>query len=108
MIIKLVSTRSDDNLEIIKFGDVLTINGVVLDFGPLPDGATLPAQAIGCQWINDAVERVDGNLVVTVTMPVGPGAGQKSWYPDDIINPPDGRVALPTDLDPRPSQEVME
>jgi len=108
MIIKLVSTRSDETLEIIKAGDALTINGLFLDFGPLPDGATLPAQAIACEWINDPVERVDGRLVVTITMPVGPDAGRNSWYPVDIVNPPDGRVVLPTDFDPKPDKEIVE
>ena len=109
MIIKLVSTRSDAPLEIVKKGDLLTINGSPFDFGPLPNGATLPAQAIGCEWINDPVERTDGTLVITITMPVGPFARQASWYPDDIINPPDGRVSLPTDLDDNQArQEVGE
>lgn len=101
MIIKLVSTRADAPLEIIKMGEVLTINGVDFDFGPLPDGATLPAQAVGCKWINDPVERVKGNLLITITMPVGPYGGRLSWYPSDITNPPDGRVVLPTDFDPQ-------
>lgn len=105
MIIKLVSTRSDAPLEIIKMGEALIINGVILDFGPLPDGATLPALAVGCECINDPVERVNGDLVVTITMPVGPYGGRLSWYPIDIINPPDGRVALPTDFDQRSANQ---
>lgn len=108
MIIKLVSTRSDAALEIIKNGDVLTINGSPFDFGPLPDGATLPAEAVSCEWVNDAVERVNGNLVISITMPVGPNAGQRSWYPVDIVNPPDGRVSLPTDYDLKPQQGTTE
>jgi hypothetical protein len=109
MIINLVSTRSDASLEIFKRGDSLTINGVALDFGPLPDGATLPAEAVDCEWINDAVERVNGNLIVTITMPVGPCGGQASWYPASITNPPDGRVSLPTDFDQKPAlQEIAQ
>ncbi|WP_327440286.1 hypothetical protein [Pseudomonas donghuensis] len=108
MKIKLSPIRLDGTLEVFKDGDQLTLNGEVLDFGPLQDGATLPAEAITCRWINDPVERIAGELVVTITMPHGANAGQQSRFPLDILNLADGRVALPTDSDPQPPMEPAE
>lgn len=105
MIIKLSPARSGAALVVTRDGDKLTINGTELDFSPLPEGATLPADAINCDWIAGPVDRVDGRLVITITMPHGPDAGTKSRFPADINNPPSGRVLLPTDLDPKPAQE---
>jgi hypothetical protein len=31
--------------------DTLTINGIAYDFSVIPDGATLPASAVGCEYI---------------------------------------------------------
>ncbi|MNJ32907.1 hypothetical protein D3C77_275850 [compost metagenome] len=103
MRLKLTPIRSDASLAIHKLGDVLTINGLVYDFGPLPDGATLPAEAIGCPWINQPVERINGVLVIPITMPHGANAGERSRFPEDILGAADGPVALPTDQDPKPA-----
>lgn len=105
MQIKLSPIRQDAELSIVRQGDMLTINGQALDFSPLLDGATLPAEAIHCEWINHPVERIDGKLVLTITMPHGGEAGKASRFPADILNPPDGRVHLPTDDDPKPEAE---
>lgn len=101
MIIKLSPVRSDAALDISKQGDQLSLNGQVLDFGPLPGGATLPVEAFACPWITAPVERVDGSLVLTITLPHGAMAGEQSRYPADIVRPADGRLALPTDYDPK-------
>lgn len=103
MIIKLSPVRSDDSLSVEKIGDTLKLNGATLDFGPLQEGSTLPAGAIGCVWIDRPVERINSDLVLTITMPHGADASEQSRFPADIINPPDGRVSLPTDRDPQPS-----
>ncbi|KJK19038.1 hypothetical protein [Pseudomonas sp. 2(2015)] len=103
MRLKLTPIRSDATLAIHKLGDVLTINGLPYDFGPLPDGATLPSEAIGCPWINQPVERINGVLVIPITMPHGAEAGERSRFPADIVGAPDGPIALPTDQDPKPT-----
>lgn len=108
MIIKLSPATSNAKLEIIKQGDVLSINGKTLDFGRLPDGATLPSEAIGCDWIQGPVDRIAGQVVLTVTMPHSAIAGAHSRFPADIVNPPDGRVSLPTDLDPEPEEHLND
>lgn len=99
MIIKLSPVRSDDILNVEVSGDTLRLNGAAFDFSALPDGATLPAEAIGSLRVGGPVERIDGHLVVTLLMPHGAEAGEQSRFPVDIVSPADGRVPLPTDHD---------
>jgi hypothetical protein len=95
MIIKLSPVRSDTELAVTKVGDTLVINGVALDFSRLEDGSTLAAEAVGSDWIAQAVERVNGNLVVTLMLPHAADAPELARFPVDIINPADGPMHLP-------------
>ncbi|WP_422419105.1 tail fiber assembly protein [Pseudomonas sp. GZD-222] len=95
MIIKFSPVRGGVGLAVIKKGDTLTVNGVSLDFSRLEDGATLPAEAIGSEWINQAVDRVSGGLVVTLMLPHAADAPEFARFPVDIVNPADGPVQLP-------------
>lgn len=96
MIINLSPMRRDDTLTVTKQnGDVLTINGIELDFGQIPDGATLPADAIDCEWITGDVERIDGELHLTLVLPHGADAGVAARFPEPIVNPDDGPLELP-------------
>lgn len=95
MIIKFSPVRSDAGLAVIKKGDTLTVNGVLLDFSRLEDGATLPAEAIGSEWIIQAVDRTNGDLVVTLVLPHSADAPELARFPVDIFNPADGPVYLP-------------
>jgi hypothetical protein len=87
--------RTDDRLSVEVAGDVLTLNGAVLDFGPLPVGATLPRAAIDCGWIAGDVER-DGAGVLTVplVLPHGPDAPEATLFPVPLVAG-DGPVVLP-------------
>jgi hypothetical protein len=95
MIIKLSPVRSDTEVAVTKAGDTLVINGVALDFSRLEDGSTLDAEAVGSGWVVQAVERVNGNLVVTLMLPHAADALELARFPVDIINPADGPVHLP-------------
>lgn len=86
-----------DTLAVSKYGDVLTINGVAFDFSALPDGATIPAGEVPCEWIVGPVERVDGDLDLTLILPHGDDPGKAVAFPAAIIDPPDGPIALPHD-----------
>ncbi|WP_274093883.1 tail fiber assembly protein [Pseudomonas guariconensis] len=97
MIIKLSPVRSDVGLSVIKSGDTLEVNSVALDFSRLPDGATLPAEAVGCEFVIAPVERINGDLVVTLMLPHAADAPQAARFPVDLY-PADGQVQLP-DLD---------
>lgn len=95
MKIHLQPQRSDDALELSRHGDTLTINGHSFDFSVIPDGATLPAEAIDCGWIAGDIERIDGVLHITLLLPHGPDASDAARFPKSIMNPINGLVELP-------------
>lgn len=94
MIIKLSPVRSDVSLSVSKLSDTLEVNGVALDFSRLPDGATLPAEAVGCEFVIAPVERINGGLVLTLMLPHAADAPQGARFPVDLY-PADGQVQLP-------------
>jgi hypothetical protein len=95
MIINLSPTRSDKTLGIIKTGDTLTINGVPYDFSQLPEGATLPKEAVDCEWIVSDVSRINGEIELTVLLPHGANASHEARFPEPITMTTDGQVVLP-------------
>lgn len=90
--------RRDDDLIVAKHGDTLTVNGDQIDLSVIPDGATLPAAAIDCEWIAGPVERIDGVLHVTLILPHGPNPSQAVAFPAPITVTGDGPVDVPRDL----------
>lgn len=100
MKISLLPQRRDDSLEVTKSADVLTINGEAFDFSALPDGATVPVGEIPCDWIAGPVERIAGELHLTLILPHGPNPSQAVAFPQSIISPADGAIALPADPAP--------
>jgi len=95
MKISLSPMRRDDTIDIVKYGDVLTINGESFDFSSLPDGATIIAGAIPCEWISGHVERIGGVIHLTIILPHGPNAPESVLFPLPISDPPDGEIILP-------------
>ena len=95
MHIKLSPTRRDETLTASRDGDKLTLNGEAFDFGPLGEGETLPADAIDSEWIVGDVTRTDGALHITLRLPHGANAPEETRFPETIIDPPDGEIALP-------------
>ncbi|WP_279881805.1 MULTISPECIES: tail fiber assembly protein [unclassified Pseudomonas] len=95
MIIKLSPVRSDTELSVFRLGDMLTINSVALDFARLPDGASLPADAVGSPFMHDLIERRDGKLIVTLRLPHAADAPESARFPADIVDPAEGAVQLP-------------
>lgn len=102
MRIKLCPVRSDAHLTAVKQGDTLTINGTMLDFARLENGSTLPGAAVGSESVYGPVERIDGELIITLVMPHAADAPEPARFPADLANVPDGQVRLPTGLDPAP------
>lgn len=84
-----------DSLAVSTAGDVLTLNGVALDFTQLPDGATLPRKAIDCSWIAGDVQRIDGVLHVPLLLPLAADASETARFPEPITVTQDGPVELP-------------
>ena len=95
MHITLSPQRCDDTLTVSKAGDVLTINGEAFDFSDIPEGATLPAQAVACEFIAGPVERLGGVLNVALILPHGPRASEAARFPQPIIDPADGPLEFP-------------
>ncbi|MFT0866059.1 tail fiber assembly protein [Pseudomonas sp. CAM1A] len=95
MRISLSPQRRDDNLIVFRDGEALTINAVRFDFGDLPDGATLPSGSIGTPWVFGDVERLAGELRLTLLLPHAGDAPAQARFPADILDPPDGAIVLP-------------
>lgn len=95
MLINLSPTRSDKLLSISKSADTLTINGVPYDFSQLPNGATLPREAINCEFIISDVSRINGEIELTILLPHGANASHEARFPEPITMTTDGQVVLP-------------
>lgn len=106
MHVTLSPVRMDETLTASCAGDVLTLNGQPFDFTQLPEGATLPAEAIDSEWITGPVSRIDGVLHLTLRLPHGPNPSQAVAFPEPIHVTKDGPIDLP--FDPEPEPEVFE
>jgi hypothetical protein len=95
MNITFIPQRRDDTLTVLKHGDTLTINGIEFDFSVIPDGATLPASAVACEYVTGNIERINGVLHISLILPHGPSPSQAVAFPAPIINPADGVLELP-------------
>lgn len=98
MILTLSPLRTDETLEVVKFGDVLRVNGEDFDFSPIGEGDTLNADAISSIWFSDKVERVNGELVLTLILPNPWNYSPEQAFPVQLLDVPDGPVALPQPL----------
>lgn len=100
MRISFAPQRRDDTLTLEKTsGDRLRINGELFNFNPLPDGGTIPEGEIPCDWIIGPVERIDGEVHVTVVLPHGISPAQNVAFPEPIVVNEDGPITLPGDDD---------
>ncbi len=106
MRISLSPQRRDDALEVSKHGDVLTINGEEFDFSNLANGAKLPREAVDCEWLASDVERIDGDISLTLIVPHGANPSPAVAFPAPLVNPANGKLALPRD--PAPEEHADE
>lgn len=95
MKINLSPTLSDGALSLIRDGDALIINGVRLDFSAIPDGFTLPRDAVGHDTIASDVIRINGQIELTLVLPYAPGAGEDVTFPAPIHVAEDGPISAP-------------
>jgi hypothetical protein len=98
MLVQFSPVRSDEPLAASVRGDILTVNGTALDFGPLPEGASLPEGATGCDWIAGPVERQGGVLSLTLRLPHGPAAPAARRFPEPVAVTA-GPVPLPPETE---------
>lgn len=95
MLINLSPVRSDKELTVAVKGDTLILNDVILDFAPMPEGSTLPKDAIESEWVVGDVSRVDGEIVITIMLPHSATASEAARFPVPIQTKADGYVELP-------------
>ncbi|WP_024585993.1 hypothetical protein [Aliihoeflea sp. 2WW] len=98
MIITFAPQRRNDTLTLEKTsGDRLRINGDLFNFNPLADGDTIPAGTIPCEWIVGPVERIDGEVRLTIVLPHGPNPSQAVAFPEPLAVSDDGPISVPHD-----------
>lgn len=95
MHISLSPQLRDDRLTLERSGDSLIINGEEFDFSPLPDNAVLPRTAVKCDLLVSDIKRLDGTIYLTLILPHGLHAPERTRFPAAIIDPPEGLVQLP-------------
>ncbi len=94
MHISLSPVRMTTALVAVIKGDVLVLNGEAFDFSPLPEGAVLPAAAMGSAWFAGPVERIGGALHLSLILPHGANAPAQTRFPSPVTAG-DGPVDLP-------------
>lgn len=97
MIISFSPQRRDDTLSLEKNGDRLRINGELFNFNPLQEGDSIPDGSIPCEWITGPVQRVEGQIHVTLILPHGPNPSEAVAFPPPIVVEVDGPVNVPFD-----------
>jgi len=95
MKITLSPTVWNRTLSVSKAGDTLTINDKTFDFSGVADNGILSAKDVGCEFIVDDVQRIGGDLQLTLLLPIGARASNSARFPDAIVDPADGPVQLP-------------
>ncbi len=95
MQIILSPQRRDTRLSLSRQGDILTINGQDFNFGPVTDGAILPAAAVQSDWIAGDITRIGGVLQIPVFLPHGTNAPHATLFPSPLLVSADGAITLP-------------
>lgn len=95
MHISFLPQRHDDVLVASKLGDALTLNGEVFDFSSIPEGGEVAASDVPCWWVREKVFRQDGEIYLTLLLPLGPNPSAEEKTPDPIIVVEDGPITLP-------------
>ncbi|AZB65043.1 hypothetical protein EBL87_15320 [Cereibacter sphaeroides] len=96
--------RRDGALILARAGDSLILNGEVLDMSGIPDGATLPRDAVGSEWLASDIERIEGVLHLTLILPHGPDADAATLFPAPVHAETDGPISVPA-WAPEPAAE---
>ena len=95
MIVTFSPIRMDAGLSLVRRGDRLVVNGESFDFADLPDGGTLPREAIASDWFAGDVTRRDGRLHIPVLLPIRANAASAARFPQPVTKDTDGAIRLP-------------
>ncbi|MNC46029.1 hypothetical protein D3C75_950240 [compost metagenome] len=85
-----------NTLSVAVSADIIVINGEIFDFSPLTEGSTLPRAAITSEWITGDITRKDGQIELTLLLPLTLDASPAACFPEPIIVTTNGPVELPT------------
>ncbi|SDT52997.1 hypothetical protein [Pseudomonas prosekii] len=108
MRINLSPQSRDFGIEVVRSGETLTINGEAFDFSPMADGDTLPAAAIDSIWFAGPVEKRDGELELTLFLPLPTNFSPEQAFPQPLLSVPDGIVIFPAPLPPEVEETVSK
>ncbi|GGA65788.1 hypothetical protein [Pelagibacterium lentulum] len=96
--------RRDDTLTLERTApNRLRINGELFNFSPMEDGDVIEAGTVPCDWIVGPVEKIDGEVRLTVRLPHGPSPSQAVAFPEPITVTEDGPIAVPSDEQEEPA-----
>ena len=87
--------RLDQHLKLVREDDVLWLNDRKLDLTDLPEGASLPPEAVDCDFIQEPITRQDGNLHIVLVLPHGARAPTHTRFPAPMVLSENGPVDLP-------------
>lgn len=87
--------RHDDTLKLARKGDTLVINGEPFDFADLPEGGSLPVDAIASVWFAGPVQRLNGVLQFALILPHGRPAPEATLFPAPVTVTADGPIDVP-------------
>lgn len=108
MNIKLVPQINGGNLELVKSGSTLVINGEAFDFSPMSEGSILPRDAITSDWFVGDVGMNDGVISMALIFPIPLNYSPEQAFPEPLTSIPDGPVALPQPLPAATNEEVTQ
>lgn len=98
MIILLTPQRRDDTLMVVKAADVLILNYEAFDFSFVGEGDTLPSAAIGSPWFAGSVDRLSGELILTMLLPNPWNYSPEQAFPVPLLDVLEGQVVFPLPL----------
>lgn len=88
-------SRREQQLQLEKEGDVITINGTAYDFSHVAEGEEHQVPDEEAPWFSGPVSRKEGMLIVRLVLPHGANAPQDTRFPQPLIQIEDGPVAVP-------------
>lgn len=83
---KFSPMRANTPLEGSVQGDLLTLNGQVLDFSEIAEGSMVPFTSFDCPWLASDVVRSDGEICVTLIIPHGADAPEETLFPANFTS----------------------
>lgn len=95
MQITFTPMRSDMVLRLERLGETLRVNGRILDFTALAEGASLPVAGFDCPLLAADVTRANGVVQVTLILPHAADAPEDERRQRVLQVSADGPVALP-------------